>query len=177
MTMDTADLSELEGCVLGVICRSEPCTAYSVRAHFQGSLTTSWRASTGAIYPLIRKLARIGLISEEVVAGDRRGSRQLCTTAKGRAALKRWVEQRPEWLGEPSADAIRTRFQFIATAGADRPALITAWRADTETARALVATRLAEFRVMGDATEATALRGAELQLEARLRWLEELSAG
>ena len=100
-----ARLTELEGAVLGLIEQNAPCTA-STRQLFQKSPTSSWRASTGSIYPLINKLVRLKLVDGERSCADRRGTRRLALTAGGRKALAGWVMQTPDWLADVTSDPI-----------------------------------------------------------------------
>ena len=166
--------SELEGCVLGTVARLGTCTAYAVRKAFRESLTTSWRGSAGAIYPLLKRQAAAGLIKEDEVVTDGRGTKMLCLTEAGRAALARWVEERESWIGEPAADPIRTRFQFIDFAGqTDQKALIDSWIDATLLNIARVERASAEIGA-DEPLLASAHRATQLQLEARLKWLEEL---
>ena len=77
------------------------------RQLFQKSPTSSWRASTGSIYPLINKLVRLKLVDGERSCADRRGTRRLALTAGGRKALAGWVMQTPDWLADVTSDPIR----------------------------------------------------------------------
>ena len=57
-----ADLSELEGAVLGLIWRQGPLTAHAVRSVFAGSPTPYFSGSEGSIYAVVRRLEGRGLI-------------------------------------------------------------------------------------------------------------------
>lgn len=173
--MNGRKLSELECCVLIVIKRSQPCTGYSVRKVFQQSLTTSWSASTGAIYPLLRKLLAENLIAEEDVAGDGRGTRRLSITPKGEAALRSWLVDVQPWIASPAADPIRTRSYLLSTLGKKQAlVLIEEWR--SATAQTLESVRAQALIEKDFPEDRRAFRGTELQLEARLQWLGELTA-
>ena len=82
------NLSELEGVALGIIHKHQPCTAYATRMKLRASPSSHWRASAGAIYPLLARLEDEGLIEATEDAGDRRGRMLLTTTPAGRKALK-----------------------------------------------------------------------------------------
>ena len=173
-SMNGRKLSELESCVLGVIRRTQPCTGYSVRKVFQQSLTTTWSASTGAIYPLLKKLTAEGLIAADADALDGRGGRRLLVTAKGDDALRAWLTETDRSIGLPAADLIRTRSYLLSLIDeAAQRRLIDEWRTATSTT-------LAAVRELGQITkdvppDRIAFRGSELQLEARLQWLDELA--
>lgn len=176
--MAVTRLSELECCVLAVVKRAQPCTAYRVRTAFQTSLTASWRASTGAIYPLVRKLAAAGLLSQSAIEGDARGSQKLSLTPRGEAELLRWVRDVPEWLAEPVAEPIRTRSYALELLDeGERHAVVAAWLEGTRQALVRVEASLARNRERGDQPESRALLGVARQLAARLAWLEEIAEG
>jgi DNA-binding PadR family transcriptional regulator len=170
-----ARMTELESCVLGLIAQLEPCTAYQIRNAFEDSLTTSWRASTGSIYPLIRKLDARGLITSVAVPKDGRGSRLLRLTEPGRDALLTWLAAQPDWLGEPSADPIRTRSHFLELLPArERRSAVVAWLKATVRNIDHAKEKLARYRDDGATVDARAHSGAVMQLEARKAWLETL---
>jgi DNA-binding PadR family transcriptional regulator len=163
-------LTELEGSVLGVIANEGPCTRYRVRNAFMRSLSHHWRASAGAVYPLLARLERAGLIASRSVSGDRRGGRTVSLTASGKAALDEWLRAITAQLAAPPPDPIRTRFHFIARLPArTRRKTVEAWLHATEAA-------LAEFAAAGpaaDRIEALARAGTRKQLAARRDWLRQ----
>ncbi len=164
-------LSELEGCVLGVVSRSGPCSAYRVRKEFRESLTTSWRGSAGAIYPLLERLVAKGFLKEKAIEADARGTRTLTITRNGRNTLAEWVGDSAQWLGEPAADPVRSRLQFLDQTPVRRRAAIERWIAETQAGM----TRLKVARTQSlDPFSDAALLGSWYQLEARVKWLEEL---
>ncbi len=55
-------MTELESTVLGVVWLRGPCTAYVIRQEFLASSSSYWTASTGAIYPVLRRLEGAGMI-------------------------------------------------------------------------------------------------------------------
>jgi DNA-binding PadR family transcriptional regulator len=174
--MNDQKLGELEHCVLLVIRRIQPCTAYEVRRAFQTSLTTSWRASTGSIYPLLRKLVANGLVTEKAVAGDMRRSRKLAITRNGSRSLKTWLQQSETWIAEPVADPIRTR-SFVLEMLPNETAqhfLISQWIAETKKILDAINASISNSWKAGDHVELRALRGTQLQIEARLKWLAEI---
>lgn len=173
--MKRTNLSELESCVLGVIWREGPVTAYQVRMAFAQSLTTSWRASTGAIYPLIRKLKKLDLVSEQEIPGDRRKARNLQITESGLIEITRWVGNLPDWVAEPAADTIRTRFYFLTSLPVEqRSDVLSGWIALSREKITQLASAIQRHSDLGDMVEAAAHRGAMMQIQARLGWLESL---
>ena len=168
------NLSELEGCVLGVVVRMGPCTAYAVRKEFRSSLTTSWRASAGTIYPVLQRLAAKRLVIERQVKGDARGTRTLSATKAGEAALADWISDPDGWIGEPAADPIRTRLQFMDLSSIPKLEQIDSWIARTEACIRQNEDESAAAIEAGELFRLAADRGTWHQLDARKRWLLEM---
>lgn len=107
-------LTELEGTVLGVVRLRQPCTSYRVRREFTESPSPYWSGSAGAIYPLMTRLERAGLLRSTAESTGSRRSREYRLTAAGRAALVRWLGPPvpPEVVGVPP-DPLRTRVPFL----------------------------------------------------------------
>ncbi len=168
-----AALTDVEGCVLGVIWQRPQCTAYDVRRELATSSTPRWSSSAGSIYPVLERLLARKLVRATTEAWGPRERTRFAVTARGLAQLKRWVGPPvAPALGGPAYDPLRTRSCFL---GAMSRAERAAWVDDAiaETLRALEALRA--LPPQADAFEALSLRGSELELEARLRWLGELA--
>lgn len=168
-------LSELEGAVISVIARKQPLTAYAVRKEFEASATHSWSASAGAIYPLVRRLVKGGLIKENPAAEDARGTRKLELTADGKQALCNWVLESRAHVLAAGPDPIRTRsFALSAIPPQLRVKALQDWR--TATIERLEATieQIARFDADGDIVAAMATRGGELEERARIQWIDEM---
>jgi len=172
-----ARLSELEGCVLGLVHQKGPVTAYAIRRTFLDSPSPHWSGSAGAIYPLIRRLTRSRLVRSASKAMGARRSRLYSITPEGRRALRRWLGPPvPSWVAAVPADALRTRVGFMA---ALPPA---ARRIFVDEARAMVAEhiRIVEedcrrTRASGDLASWFVARGALGMLRSRADWLAEVS--
>src|SRR6185503_6137947 len=61
-TAPMAKSSELETSALGFIWRDGPVSAYAVRRFYLDSPTLQWSGSAGAIYPLLARMKRRGLV-------------------------------------------------------------------------------------------------------------------
>jgi len=166
-------LTELESCILGVVWREGPMSAYGVRAHFASSTTVSWSSSTGTVYPAMRRLRDAGLLSAAAPTGPRR-TELLSITASGRDALERWLTNITPDLGASTADPIRTRVHFLAALnGAARKRALEDYRAATRAAiqrLEVFASEPADDSVAR--SERLGTLGALAELRARLGWLD-----
>ena len=166
-----ATSSELEGCVLGHLWKCGPCTAYSIRRVLLDSPSSHWSGSAGAVYPLLARFERRGLVrSRKAMRGDREGWLYALTPA-GRGRFR-------AWLGPPitpdvvsiTPDPLRTRVHFLGALSPRRRAAFFA------AARAALELHLEELRAapLADEFDRLALRGALRLTRVRLAWLEEV---
>ena len=161
--MKRKHLSELESCVLGVIWREGPSTAYQVRMAFAQSLT------------LIRKLKNLGLIKERPIPDDLRKTKILEVTENGLAEVRSWVANMPDWIADPAADTIRTRYYFLSSLSEDqRRSVLAAWITGSQDKISQLSSEIQRFIDRGDKVEASAHRGAMMQLQARVKWLKSI---
>jgi DNA-binding PadR family transcriptional regulator len=168
------ELTELEGCVLGHVWEKGPCTAYALRQMFLGSASPHWSGSAGAIYPLVQRLARQGLLRARDQATGRRRSKGYVLTPAGFARFLRWLGPplSEETVGVPM-DPLRTRFYFL---GALKPEQRAQFLVDAE---AKMQDHLARLEKAGRQSEglydALANRGSVVMMKARLAWLRGVS--
>ncbi len=169
--------SDLAAFVLGLVWQHGPCSAYAIRRLLLDSPSAQWSGSAGAIYPLVRRLEREGLLESVRVKGDRRGLRACAITPVGMAALQRWIGP-PLAAGaiSVSADPLRSRARFLA---ALPPKARQAWVASARDALDEVDRKAKEWHAAyatdNDPFLALLTRHAELELEARRRWLDEVA--
>src|SRR5262249_51370324 len=104
-----------EGSVLGMIGVKGPCTPYAVRREFMDSPSQYWSASSGAVYPLVLRLQRRGLIRVKGMTRDHRRGNMYELTAAGSQALLYWLGglDAPASISVPP-DPIRNRIAFFA---------------------------------------------------------------
>ena len=105
-------LTELEGAALGVILRDGPCTSYALKEVFRASLSDFWSGSAGAIYPLVRRLEKRGLVISELTSTGRRARRDYRITPAGRRAFQHWLTDAEKAAGM-GFDPLRTRLVFF----------------------------------------------------------------
>jgi DNA-binding PadR family transcriptional regulator len=170
-------LTELEGAVLGELQARGPCTPYTVRREFLDSPSPYWSGSAGAIYPLVRRLERLGLVQSLPSAAGRRRSRLYSLTEKGRNALQAWLKPPlPEIaVGVPS-DPLRTRLSFLsALPRAGRVRFVAEARKRMKEHLRPIQRDLARRRRSGDTYGLLVARGALAALRARLAWLADVA--
>lgn len=176
ITASNKKLTELQGAALGIIGLSSPCTPYQVRRVFQQSPSPHWTGSSGAIYPMIRKLESAGLIRSRRYAVGRRPCRKYSITPAGNRALQKWLRDAitDKTIGVP-VDALRTRIRFLATLPSPRRAKLIN-EVQHRLARHIEAVRAdcRRRRASGDLFLYLATRGAVLTLRARQVWLQEI---
>jgi DNA-binding PadR family transcriptional regulator len=172
----TRKLTELEGCVLGLVWAKGPCTAYALRKEFLDSPSPHWSGSAGAIYPLVERLERWRLIRSAPHAAGRRHSKRYVLTPGGLRRLYAWMGPplSDETVGVP-ADPLRTRLEFL---GALPPAQQAVFLAEAERGLREQVRRVEEDyarRPPGDAVGRLTARGALAALQARLEWIREVA--
>lgn len=86
-------LTELEAHVLAQIAVNGPLTAYDVLKVLARSPVSTLSGSTGAIYPIVKRLRSRGLITSTPVAGAGRRTETLACTEDGQAAAALWVSK------------------------------------------------------------------------------------
>ncbi len=166
-------LTELDNCILGVIWRDGPMSAYGVRSHFAGSTTVEWSSSTGTVYPAIRRLRNAGLVAASKPQGPRR-SRTLSITARGMESLRDWLLKTTAELGSSTADPIRTRVQFLAALEpATRARVLAGYRTVTKAVIDRFEERSKERGAsVSEQLDQLGTLGALAELRARLHWLQ-----
>lgn len=166
-------MTELEGAVLGTIWRRGKITAYEVRKRIMSSPTYAWSSSKGAIYPAIDRLTKAGYL-KAVSTDGARAAKILTVTRPGEAALRDWVEHLEVWMGDATADPVRTRINHLAVLTPKQR------RAYIEEAERLCRTalqRLADYAPTPPPASDqwafdAAMLGAKMEIEARIGWLE-----
>ena len=141
------------------------------------SPSRQWSASTGSIYPVLRRLDRDGLIVGVERSRGRRARREYEIAPLGLRELQAWVGPP---LGEDvvtvAFDPLRTRARFLAVI--PREARL-AWIQEALKALDAVDTRVRAWSAVhdnGDAFLSAMTAHAMLETEARRKWLLDLRA-
>lgn len=170
----TRPRSELESFVLGLVWQLGPVAAYAVRQHMRASPSRQWSASTGAIYPALRRLEGEGLVEGREREQGRRRRREYRITDAGLRALRAWVgpPMAPEVVTVPH-DPLRSRARFLAALD---PPSRRAWIDAARRALDEVEERVKAWETLAPADPfAGAMTSyGRLETEARRRWLEQI---
>lgn len=169
-------LTELESCVLGVIWRDGPLTAYEIAALFARSLSPYWSGSAGAIYPAVQRLRARGFVRGARRSWNGRQKTVLTVAPKGTAELRSWLAlPLPPEAVAPSHDPLRTRLFFVnVLAAPQRKRFFDDVERSLREQLAAVKQQHSGELAAGDLSEALGSLGVLYELKARLRWLREL---
>ena len=162
--------------MLGLVWQLGGCSAYDVRRTMGDSPSSQWSASTGAIYPLMRRLQRQGLVTMKQEKTGQRARRVYTITTTGRRVLRQWVGPplAPEAISV-AHDPLRSRARFL---GVLSPEERDAWvRAATSALAEIMARVRAWEQKYGPRDEFQRLvsRNGELETQARQAWLNEMA--
>lgn len=167
-------MTELDHCVLGVVWREGPLTAYAVRGRFAVSVNTAWSSSTGSIYPAIRRLTSSGLVRGGSPS-DGRKTQLLSVTPKGLATLHGWLQSVTPGLTGLVADPVRTRVQFLAALSREAVlGFLDAAEEDCRSAMKQLEAREREYAKSRTREEHWGMIGAVYELRGRWQWLKHL---
>jgi hypothetical protein len=115
-----------------------------------------------------------GIIRESEQTKDRRGTKLLELTELGQDCLAAWITTEDAWLLGPASDPMRTRtFAFMVIPVGKRQEVLRHWKLVTLERIQATQAQIARFQTAGDEVGAMATKGTELQLRARLKWIED----
>lgn len=159
-------LTEMEGLALGFVKMEGPVSAYAIAAAFARSPSAYWSGSAGAIYPLVQRLEKAGLLSAEKGQTGKRKHTIYHLTKAGEAAFRDWLLDANRAIN-PGFDPLRSRLSMLHLARArDRDEFLDR-----------VETKLLEQKAEVLPRAHTSERFRQLHkswLSHRLRWLRDL---
>jgi PadR family transcriptional regulator, regulatory protein AphA len=96
--------------LLGVLSL-KPSSGYDIKQSVKGSIGHFWNESYGRIYPLLKELAKEGLIVQQRGKTSGRPERQVYSiTPRGETALGQWLKQSPR--NEPARSELLLKLFF-----------------------------------------------------------------
>ncbi|MGE0180086.1 MAG: PadR family transcriptional regulator [Sphingomonas sp.] len=167
------ELSENEGSLLALVLRLQPVKPYQLLKIYLESPVSRYNASSGSVYPLVKRLEKRGLIESDRLRGDRRKAKLLRCTPAGHETVRRWVAQIS--VGQVLLDD-PWRSRILSFGELDREQQLE-WVAR---ARLFVIEKARELEIFNSRVDLpyqeVAHDNARLAIEARLKWLDALSA-
>ena len=172
------ELTDLEAAALGDIMEHQPCTAHFIRTSFRDSPAKHFSDSAGSVYPMMKRMEKLALISSKVQREGQRDVSYYRATAKGREALRRWVGPPIDESAMLTVDPLRTRMLYV---GFLSRAKRTSWFKSVETELIAQLELVEEFHdqalaSVGDKNQifmSIAHENAVMGLHARLQWLKK----
>lgn len=164
-------LTELEAHVLAQIAVHQPISAYEVMKALARSPVSTLSGSTGAIYPIVKRLRERGLVEATPVQGSPRKTETLSCTPEGRRAAAKWVRTVSDADLLPH-DPLRSKILFFSLLTKTEQV-----RFLIEASRALEA-KLEEIEAFAKAHEGAHLdlanAGAVAMTRTRRQWLQDV---
>ncbi len=165
-------LSTLEYTVLGILWKKGGATAYAVTQEFAHSQTTAYRSGAGSIYPLLKRLAKAGLLT-----GGKDKTYRL--TDRGVEELRVWYRS-PLHQEDFSSllDPLRSRVYFLAVLPPkERRGYFEAALSGLKMLEAECLHMLERYEAAGDPFSTIAAEGSLIETRARISWLKKVRKG
>jgi DNA-binding PadR family transcriptional regulator len=157
-------LSDLEGATLAALAQHGEATSYQLANDFKSSPSEFWSGSAGAIYPLMARLADLGLVEGKAGRKGTRARVLWSLSKRGYEAMLTWLTdvERASGMG---FDPLRTRMVHLNLMPEAKRATFLASIADKTKGKKVV-------QFPSDSPALQALH--ESWIFARLAWLDQL---
>lgn len=168
--------TDLELTVLGIVWKKKDCTAYAIMREFSSSPSSYYRASAGAIYPLVHRLEKRTLLKASAGNRGRRHHMTYAITRTGVATLRHWLTPPlPEGSAAITFDPLRTRTYFLAALEpSQRHDFAVHAKAELEQQLTIVKAEVDRYHQAGDQLSALAMEGAVYVIRARIAWMTDV---
>lgn len=105
-------LTDLEGATLAEVAQRGVATSYAIANAFAQSPSEYWSGSAGAVYPVVKRLAKNGFLQAQPAATGNRQKLDYSITTSGKSALDGWLldARRASGMG---FDPLRTRLLYL----------------------------------------------------------------
>jgi DNA-binding PadR family transcriptional regulator len=114
--MSDNELDTTSFVLLGFLA-AHPRSGYDIKSHADHSTRFFWQISYGQIYPELKRLVELGLAAQQPGSRGGRTRNVYHITAKGRAALKRWLALPTTSTGFEMRDEMLLKLFFSDAAG------------------------------------------------------------
>lgn len=164
-------LTDNEGSLLGLVLRRQPVTAYELFRIYEQSPVTSFNASKGSLYPLIKRMKAAGLLEASPKQSRGRNAESLRCSAAGAEAVRTWLKS--VHAGHVMLDdPLRTMMLSLPSLSRDEQI---EWVTD---AKNLVSEKMKQVddytRSVSVPFQSIAHKGAVGALRVKMEWLDQL---
>lgn len=159
---------------LGLIASEGPVTGYQVMRQFQSSSSSYFSGSAGAIYPLLKRLDKMGLIEDSGEKLNSKTKARYRITPLGQEKLCDWVRA-PIPVEDVSyaVDFLRSRVFFMKSLTPEEIGeFVKDARGKLKVQVRLHKAKASESNAAGDAVVAMGYQSLVMVDEARLKWLD-----
>lgn len=164
----------LKFALLGLLAES-PKYGYEIKRRFEGALGNAWSVSYGQLYPTLRRLAELGLVTRRTEPGKKAADKNIYSiTEKGRRKVDEWL-LKPVGSAYRVKDEFTLRFLFFSKLSAAQVRdYLRAQRARTVEQKHAFESTLRTLRGEMDFYLQAIVRKGIIHLEAEARWLDEV---
>ena len=165
----------LKFALLGLLAES-PKYGYEIKRRFEGALGNVWSVSYGQLYPTLRRLAELGLVTKKTEPGKKAADKNIYSiTEKGRRKMDEWL-LKPLRCPYRVKDEFTLRFLFFSklSRGQVRDYLCAQRDRTVEQKEGFERTLLSLGGSMDYYLQAIMRKGI-VHLEAEVRWLDEVT--
>jgi DNA-binding PadR family transcriptional regulator len=164
----------LKFALLGLLAES-PKYGYEIKRRFEGALGNAWSVSYGQLYPTLRRLAELGLVTRRTEPGKKAADKNIYSiTEKGRRKVDEWL-LKPPGSAYRVKDEFTLRFLFFSKLSpAQVRDYLRAQRARAVEQKEGFESTLRTLRGGMDFYVQAIIRKAIIHLEAEARWLDEV---
>lgn len=165
----------LKYALLGFLAES-PKYGYEIKQKFEGALGHVWSISYGQLYPTLRRLAELELVTKRTAPGKKAAEKNIYSiTPKGRKKLDEWL-LRPLRSNYRVKDEFTLKFLFFnKLPGSAVLEYLQAQQQKTAAQKQKFLQALAALQGEPDYYLQAIIRRGILHLEAEITWLEEVS--
>jgi PadR family transcriptional regulator, regulatory protein AphA len=165
----------LKFALLGLLAES-PKYGYEIKRRFEGALGNVWSVSYGQLYPTLRRLAELGLVTKKTEPGKKAAEKNTYSiTEKGRKKIDEWL-LKPLRSTYSVKDEFTLRLLFFSKLAPERVReYLCVQRARTVLQKEGYERTLASLKSGMDYYLQAIIRRGIIHLEAEARWLDEVT--
>ena len=156
----------------------QPCTAHFVRTCFRDSPAKHFSDSAGSVYPMMKRMEKLGLLTSEIKREGQRDVRYYRSTSYGKESLRKWVGPPIDDSAMLTIDPLRTRMLYLGVLSRAKRKI---WFRNVEERLKEKLDSIIDFRNHARASVdpinqvfmSIAHENAVMELQTRLKWLKK----